>query len=138
MTNWYNETLKELKNDETIQKSYRIELDDHEGYLSLTDDRLIFIRVKGFLNKTYQKTMDLPYTEIKKIDYQNANTITLFVNDNKRYSFSTFRIPVFLVKKCIEYYRNQMEYLSGNQLVAPIWKDVHLEIGKGGEKRNEI
>ena len=110
MTNWYNETLKELKKDEAIQKSYRIELDDHEGYLSLTDDRLIFMRVKGFLNKTYQKTMDLPYTEIKKIDYQNANTIILFVNDNKRYSFSTFRIPVFLVKKCIEYYRNQMEY----------------------------
>jgi hypothetical protein len=94
VTNWYDETMKELKTDEAIQKSYRIELDDHEGYLSLTDDRLIFMLVKGFLKKTYKKTVDLPYKDIKEIENKNTDTITLYVNNEKRFSFSTLRTSV--------------------------------------------
>jgi hypothetical protein len=68
--------------------------------------------------------VDLPYKDIKEIENKNTDTITLYVNNEKRFSFSTLRIPAFLVKKSIEYFRSQAEHLPSNQVVTPIRKDV--------------
>jgi hypothetical protein len=46
VTNWYDETEKELLNGDHMQKSYHVELNGHMGYLTLTDERLIFMRAR--------------------------------------------------------------------------------------------
>ena len=72
VTNWFDETTKELSEGDSIQKSYRVELNGHMGYLTLTNERVIFLSADGFFKKTYKKKLDLRYDEIKEI-YDKGN-----------------------------------------------------------------
>ncbi len=103
-TDWFNETKKILKENEVILRSYRLELDNREGYISLTDDRLIFVQVEGFLKKSYNKIFDLPYKNILSIKHNNDHKFTLNSKNNK-FIFSTKGIPATIVEKSIEYFR---------------------------------
>jgi len=103
-TDWLNETKKLLKENELVRKSYHLELDSHEGYITLTDERLIFLQVKGFLKKSYNKILDLPYNKIISIEHNNDHKFTLNSKNDKKFIFSTIGIPASIVEKSIEYF----------------------------------
>ena len=105
ITNWFDETKKELRNGDNIQKSYRVEMGGHMGYLTLTDERIIFLRVDGFLRKSYQKTLDYPYDEIQKITRKNSHSFELSCINDKKYSFETLRIPAIHIISRVKYYK---------------------------------
>jgi hypothetical protein len=102
-TDWFNETKKILKENEVILRSYHLELDSCDGYISLTDDRMIFVQVKGFQKKSYNKIFDLPYENILSIKHKNDYKFTLNCKNNT-YIFSTKGIPAHIVEKSIEYF----------------------------------
>ena len=91
-TSWFDEIQNELKKDERMKKSYHLELNNHEGYLTLTDERIIFIKTDGFFKKSYKKKLDLQYEKIKNVKNNSPISFELFENNNIKHSFSTFGI----------------------------------------------
>jgi hypothetical protein len=105
ITNWFDETKKELRKGDRMQKSYRVELNSHEGYLTLTDRRIIFLRVDGFIRKSYNKTLDYSYDEIQEIKRKNSHSFELICTNDKKYSFETLGIPAIHIVTRIKYYK---------------------------------
>jgi hypothetical protein len=111
---WYKETKKTLKKDEKIQRSYHIELNNHEGYITLTDTRIIFIRVNGFLRKTYKKTLDCPYEKISQIINVNPHSLEIICSDGEKFVFETLGIPANHIMVGINYYKNTARAHTSN------------------------
>lgn len=118
MTNWHNETIKTLKDGDKKRKSYRIKLDDHEGYFSLTDERVIFIRVDGFFRKSYKKTLDYSYDKVHEITSKNTHSFELICSDGKKYTFKTLGLPATLIVTAIEYYKKTSTQVPSDDQVV--------------------
>ncbi|MFC1803013.1 hypothetical protein ACFL0D_03490 [Thermoproteota archaeon] len=118
MTNWHNETIKMLKGGDRIRKSYHIELDDREGYFTLTDERVIFIRVDGFFIKSYKKTLDYFYDEVHEITRKNTHSFELICSDGEKYAFETLGIPAIHIVTVIEYYKKTATQVPSDDQVV--------------------
>jgi hypothetical protein len=128
MTDWYKETKKALRNDEKIQRSYHLELNDHEGFITLTDERIIFIRVNGFLRKSYQITLDRPYNEILELNKVNSHSFEIIYSDGDKYNFKTIGIPAIHIVTSINYYkRDAFQVLIENPRVKS--SELHTQPG---------
>jgi hypothetical protein len=88
-----------------MKKSYHLELNSHEGYLTLTDERIIFIRANGFFKKSYNKKLDLQYKKIKNIINKSPISFDLIEKNDKKHSFSTFGVPSTIIVNAIKYYQ---------------------------------
>jgi hypothetical protein len=125
VTNWFDETTKELREGDRMQKSYRIELNGHMGYLTLTNERIIFISTNGFFKKTYKKKLDLQYDEIKEIYDKGNRTFDLIGINDQKYSFSTLNIPASVIENSINYFREYsppLEKTSAQEFAANPYK----------------
>jgi hypothetical protein len=105
VTNWYNETKKHLQKNDKMKKTYRVELGNQEGYFTLTDERIIFIKINGFLRKSYKKILDYRYDEIQNIEKTKIRTFDLFTKDGKKYTFWTLGIPAIHIITALNYYK---------------------------------
>ncbi len=56
-----------LDTSDTIQKTYTCTLDKKFGYLCLSNEKLLFVSSKGFLKKSYNVELDVPYTDLKEV-----------------------------------------------------------------------
>jgi hypothetical protein len=98
--NWYKEAEKALEPGDAIQKSYPGNLDGGRGYLIISNKRLMFQNVKGFLSKKYNITMNVPLESISKVDVTEGNDIEIGTTD-KKYVLNTDEIPANIVLKSI-------------------------------------
>ena len=105
VTNWYIETRKHLRNNDKMKKTYHVELGNQEGYFTLTNERIIFIKVNGFLRKSYKKILDYCYDEIKNIIKTKTHTFDLFTTDSKTHTFWTLGIPAIHIVTALNYYK---------------------------------
>ena len=64
---WYDLAAGKLDNSDSIQKTYPCSLDKNNGYLCLSNDKLVFVNVKGFLKKSYNVAQEVPYTDLKEV-----------------------------------------------------------------------
>jgi hypothetical protein len=87
-----------------MKKSYHLEVNNNDGYLTLTNGRIMFIAVKGFLRKSYKKTLDYRYDEIQNIRKIKSHTIELFTKDGKKHLISTLGIPAIHLVSKLDYY----------------------------------
>lgn len=61
------ETAKErLEPGDDVQKSYTGHLDKKSGSLIGSNSKLLFVEEKGFLSKTYNVVLDIPYEKVKE------------------------------------------------------------------------
>ncbi len=98
--NWYKEAEKALEPGDAIQKSYPGNLDGGRGYLIISNKRLIFQNVKGFLSKKYNITMNVPLESISKVDVTEGNDIEIGTTD-KKYVLNTDEVPASIILKSI-------------------------------------
>lgn len=56
-----------LDPSDRIQKTYSCSFDKKNGYLCLSNDKLLFVSSKGFLKKSYNVELDIPYTDLKEV-----------------------------------------------------------------------
>jgi len=98
--NWYKEAEKALKPGDAIQKSYPGYLDGESGYLIISNKRLMFQTVKGFLSKKYNITMNVPFESISKVDVTKGNAIEIDAAD-KKYVVDPDEVPARTVLKSI-------------------------------------
>jgi hypothetical protein len=98
--NWYKEAEKALEPGDAIQKSFPGNLDGGRGYLIISNKRLMFQNVKGFLSKKYDITMNVPLGSISKVDVTEGNDIEIGTTD-KKYVLKTDEVPTNIVLKSI-------------------------------------
>ena len=98
--NWYKEAEKALEPGDAIQKSYPGNLDGGRGYLIISNKRLMFQNVKGFLSKKYNITMNVPLESISKVDVTKGNDIEIGTTD-KKYVVNTDEVPASIILKSI-------------------------------------
>jgi hypothetical protein len=119
LSNWFDETKKELRNGDQMQKSYLVELNGHEGYLVLTDERVIFIKTDGFLKiENDKKILYLFYHEIEEIVLQSTYSFCIILDNGKKFSFITLNIPANFIIKSILKHQNQINLMD--QLVDSV------------------
>ena len=58
---------RKLGPSDTIQKTYTCTIDKKYGYLCLSNEKLLFVSSKGFLKKSYNVELDVPYTDLKEV-----------------------------------------------------------------------
>ena len=98
--NWYKEAEKALEPGDAIQKSYPGYLDGGRGYLIISNNRLIFQNVKGFLSKKYNITMNVPLENVSKVGVTEGNNIEIGTTD-KKYVLNTDEVPASIIVKSI-------------------------------------
>jgi len=98
--NWYKEAEKALEPGDAIQKSYPGNFDGGRGYLIISNKRLMFQNVKGFLSKKYNITMNVPLESISKVDVTKGNDIEIGTTD-KKYVVNTDEVPASIILKSI-------------------------------------
>ncbi len=64
---WHDMASGKLDPSDTIQKTYTCTLDKKYGYLFLSNEKLLFVSSKGFLKKSYNVELDVPYTDLKEV-----------------------------------------------------------------------
>ena len=64
---WYDIASGKLDPSDKIQKTYTCTIDKKYGYLCLSNDKLLFVSSKGFLKKTYNVELEVPYTDLKEV-----------------------------------------------------------------------
>jgi hypothetical protein len=85
-----------------IQKSYSGELDDVSGYLIMSNEKLLFIHEEGFLHKTEELTLDLPYKNIDKISRLSKFGLDISEVGGKKHHFWSGNVNVEIIEKSLE------------------------------------
>jgi hypothetical protein len=81
---------KNLESGDEIQKSYPGKIDGKYGYLVMSNRKLQFVHEKGFLRKSYELILDLPYEKIGKIFPKSRYELDLTEIGGKTHAFKTF------------------------------------------------
>ena len=91
---WYEIAEKNFEPGDEIEYSYPGKLDGEDGYILMSDKKLIFVHEEGFLRKNYELTLDLPYDEIAKI-YREGNYELDFTDvKGKKHVFKAYDVPM--------------------------------------------
>ena len=64
---WHDMASGKLGPSDIIQKTYMCTLDKKYGYLCLSKEKLLFVSSKGFLKKSYNVELNVPYTDLREV-----------------------------------------------------------------------
>jgi propanediol utilization protein len=98
--NWYKEAEKALEPGDEIQKSYPGDLEGERGYLIISNKRLMFQNVKGFLSKKYNITMNVLLESIRGVGVTEDKAVEIGTTD-KKYIMNPDEVPTSIVIKSI-------------------------------------
>jgi hypothetical protein len=99
---WHEMAEKVLEHEDRIQKTYPGKFDGKNGYLMMSNQKLLFINEEGFIRKTRSLILDLPYSKIGKINPNGKYELEITDVDGMKHSFKTEELNVSLVEKSLE------------------------------------
>jgi len=99
---WYEMGVKVLDHEDRMQKSYPGKFDGKNGYLMMSNQKLVFVNEEGFIRKTYGLILDLPYGKIGKINPNGKYELEITDVDGVKHSFKTEELNISLVEKSLE------------------------------------
>ena len=74
---WYDLAAGTLAPDDSIQRTYSCSYNKDNGYLCVTNKKLVFVKVKGFLKKNYDVTLDVPYADLTQVKLDSRFKLNL-------------------------------------------------------------
>jgi len=74
---WYDLASGKLDPSDRIQKTYSCSIEKKNGYLCLSNEKLLFVSVKGFFKKSYNVELDIPYTDLKEVKLDSRFTMNI-------------------------------------------------------------
>ena len=98
---WKEVAEKNLGRGDEIQKTWFGKLDGKHGFLLLSNEKLLFVHEKGFLHKTYDLVLDLPYDKIGKITNDGKYKLELIDIEGAKHKFSA-ELPMSIIKESLE------------------------------------
>ncbi len=92
---------KRLGPEDEIKLSWAGELDGKNGFLMMSNKKLLFLQESGFLSKKYDFPLDLSYDRIKDVRPEGRNKLILADAEDRKHSFVTYDIPVSRVEQSL-------------------------------------
>ena len=81
-------------------------LDGKRGYLMMSNQKLVFVHEEGFIRKTYDLILDLPYAKIGKISPQGKYELEITDIDSVKHSFKTEELNISIVENGLDEIRS--------------------------------
>ena len=66
--------------------------------------KYIFVESKGFIRKTHTAVLDVPFENIEDMAREGTTKMALKLKDGSSYEFSTFKLPVDVIKEELEFF----------------------------------
>jgi hypothetical protein len=96
-TKWYEFAEKNLEPGDKIEKTYPGKLDEENGYIIMSNDKLMFIHEEGLFRKNYELILDLPYEEIGKISCEGKHELDFTDVKGNKHVFKIFETSIIHV-----------------------------------------
>ena len=93
---------KALESEDTIEKTFEGRMDGKGGYLVMSNKKLMFVREEGFLRKSYNVALEIPYEKIGKISVEQDG-MNLVDTEGKRNVFKPFYLTsISVIEKSLQ------------------------------------
>ncbi len=89
MSEWVSFVKSRIETTDQMQKSFYMTYERKAGILVLTSQKIMFIDEKGFLRKTHDLIMELPYKKIKTMTVDSSTQLSIVDSDGKRHLFAS-------------------------------------------------
>lgn len=90
-----------LDSEDEIQRSWVGELDGRNGYLMMSNKKLVFVQESGFLSKKVEVRLDLPYEKIANIEKVGKHKLVLTGAGDEKHSFEGREVPMLSVESSL-------------------------------------
>ena len=97
MAKWSDLAEEILGSEDKIRKSYEVRLNGKSGYIIMSSRKLLFLEEEGFIRVKYSKALELPYSNILKINV-TPNLMVIIDSDKKEFNFTIRRTDISLQK----------------------------------------
>jgi len=100
---------KRLDLGDEIKSSWSGALDGKNGFLMMSNKKLLFMQESGFWRKKYDFPLDLPYEKIKDVKPEGRNKLVIADAEDRKHSFVTYDVPVSRVEQSLRELIESME-----------------------------
>lgn len=80
---------KFLGPEDQLKRACRGRCEGTNGFLMMSNRRLLFVQEKGFLRKTYNSVLDIPYEKINKIVHEGHYQLTITEVGGRKHNIKT-------------------------------------------------
>lgn len=87
-----------LDPEDEIRFSWTGKLDRKDGYLMMSNKKLVFVHESGFFSKKYEVPLDMPYGDIERIDKEGRNTLVITGTGGEKHVFVGSDVPISRVE----------------------------------------
>ena len=88
MSEWVNMVKERLGSEDQMQKNYYANFERTAGFIVMSNKKLLFIEEKGFLHKTHNIILEIPYEKIREIAIVDPYKLAITDVEGKRHTFS--------------------------------------------------
>jgi hypothetical protein len=72
--------------------------------LVMSRKKYVFVESKGFIRKTHTAILDVPFENIEDMAREGTTKMALKLKDGNSYEFSTFKLPVDVIKEELDFF----------------------------------
>jgi len=99
---WYDLIEKNLESGDEIRRTYAGKLNGNGGYLCLSNRKLFFVLEEGFIRKTYNIALNLPYDEIDDVSPESRHNLKIKENKGREHKFVALEVPASIIERSFE------------------------------------
>lgn len=90
---WKEIAENNLEKGDQIEKTYPAKLEGKTGYMLLSGKKFQFVNEEGFLRKSYDLTLDLPYAQINTVTQKERYLIEITDTNGQKHEIQFSEIP---------------------------------------------
>lgn len=98
MSGWIDLMKARLGSEDSVQKTFYANYGRTAGYIVMSKGKLFFLEEKGFLRKTWNIILEVPYEKIREVTTGGPD-LTITDAEGKRHTFRIFEIDASIVEK---------------------------------------
>jgi hypothetical protein len=107
MVKWFDVALQHLAPEDKDEYNYPVRCDGKQGYLVLSQRKVLFLEEKGFISKHYDVILDIPYEHIDEITVKgHALFITEKITWSRHNIISSFDFPISTIENTLRELRD--------------------------------
>jgi hypothetical protein len=81
---------KRLEPPDRVQKSYRVGYNGSQGFIVLTNRKIMVMEEKGFFRASYNVVLEIPYTKVKEVSVEGTHRLAITDTEGKKQVFVSF------------------------------------------------